>query len=335
MAAISLRRKVPSSKKTSSGTQSPRQNMKISCSPGVLAPVPATNGPCVPQQQFEPRIAVSRESSDYGTLFNDPRKVHQWAVSSANGSAPFISPELSGAVLANDGFNDLPLTGLDLDYPPDIHSALQFPMLSHSGVPGVPVTRAMTSDMFAISTGIPMARSSETMYSSDVQLMDDIHSPESHFTEPWSATDEQLGASMSVEMTYTTSADSYRHVSSDHLEEPQLQSYWIPAQLQGQDVMSCPSGYHSNDAEWSPPSSGTLDPSVSSSYSQPSFMHQHAGFLPYRPHEDINSVAPFDDYGRTGVSIDGACQYPYSSSPLETALDMSRFVSFYSSRIGA
>lgn len=335
MAAIPLRRKVPSSsKKASSGTQPPRQNMKISCPPCVLAPVSATNGPCVRQQRIDPRIALSRESSDYGTLFNDPRKVHQWAVTSANGSAPFISPELSGTVLANDGFNDLSLTGLDLDYPTDMHSALQFSMFSHSGVPDGPVTQTITSDMFDIPTGIPMARSSETMYSSDVQFMDNTHSPESYYTEPWSVTDEQLGAPMSVEMTYTTSADSYQHVSSDYLEKPQLQSYWTPAQLQGQESMSYPAGYQSNDAEWSPPSSGTMDPSVSSSYPQPSFMHQHAGSLPYGPQEDMNSIAPFDDYSRTGLSIDGPCQYPYSSSPLGTAPDVSRFVSFYFPRIG-
>jgi len=335
MAAISLRRKITtSSKKVSSGIQPPRRNMKISCPPCVSAPVSTTNGPSMPQQRTESKIALSRESSDYGTLFNDPRKVHQWAVTSANGSAPFISPELSGTVLANDGFNDLSLTGLDLNYPAEVHSALPFSMLSHSEIPDGPVLQTISSDMFDIPTGISMAHSSEIMYSSDLHFMDNTQSPESYFTEPWSVTDEQLGAPMSVEMTYTTSADSYQHVSSDYLEEPQLQSYWAPTQLHGQGSLSCPSGYHSNEAEWSPPSAGTLDPSVSSSYSQPSFMHQHAGSLPYRPIEDINSVAAFDEYGRTGIPIDGPCQYPYPSSPLETTMDVSRFVSFCSSRIG-
>lgn len=328
----------PPTKKDPSRAQPRRQNMKVSYSPCVLAPVSANSGPSGPQQRTESRVALSRESSDHGTLFTDPRKVHQWAVTSANGSASFmdsISPELSGAALAHDGFNDLSLTDLDLDYPTDMRSALQFSMLSHSGIRDGPVPQAISSDMFDIPTGNSVARSSETMFSSDMHFVDNTQSPESYLTEPWSVVDDQPGAPMSVEMTYTTSADSYQHVSSEYLEEPQLQSYWTTTQLHGQDSLTCPSGYRSNDAEWSPPSAGTMDPSVSSSYSQPSFMHQHAGSLPYRPHKDINYVAPFDDYVRTGLPFDGPCQYPYSSSPLEAAVDVSRFVLFYFSRIGA
>ena len=275
---------------------------------------------------------VPKETSDYGTLFTDPVNVHQWAgaVTDASGSLMFVDNfqlGQTGSNISNHVAREVSVDGVDRAYPPNIPSC-QFSLSSHSQISGSPVSQASASNVYDAHASENTVLSAGAMHSSNTAFIDGS-STEEYFHEPWLVIDDQLaGLPMSEDMTFTTSTDSYQHMVPDNVDDSCFQANWLSAQFQTQTPLDSSPAYHSNEVIWSPPSTGPVDPSVSSSYSQSSFMLPHgASPAVYCPPEGMSSIAPNDEYGLFVPPNGGSVQLPAFQGPYDT--DPSRFVISY------
>jgi hypothetical protein len=309
MAAQGYRKKSNTSmKKESNGALPLRRSVRPQFVHDVSGSVISASTSSVQQRHMVPRTSACENSSDYGIMCHDPQRVKEWQFTSAQVSAPFLDNHQ--AELVNTNFGDGAYNESNNDLAVDF-AAFQF--TGQYGVPDGPMPTS--NNVYNIRGGNAMTYTDESALIPDAQFMEDA-SLDNDF---WLPTDTQEAGSQptSVDMVYTTSADSYYPGSSDYFEDSQVQPYWTAS---GTKPIDCQPAFRSREADWSPPSACTNDLSVSSSYSQGSSMYPHASSPEFAILEDLGSVPPLAEFSQPGIPITGGSHH-YSYD-----LNTSRFV---------
>ena len=329
MTNIGFRRKVGSCDKKMARASLPlRQNVKPLCGSNVQDQEQTAGGSYVSQEHMGSRT-LSRDTSDYGTLFTDPVNVHQWAgaVTDASGSVMFVDSfqlDQMGSDMSNNTGGEVSMDGVFRGYPSNIPSC-QLSLSSHSLISDSPVSQAPAGDRYDAHASENTVLSAGAMHPVNIGFIDG-NLTEEYLREPWLAIDDQpSGIPMSEDMTYTTSTDSYQHMVSENVDDSCLERNWLSAQLQSQIPLDSSPVYRSTNMIWSPPSVGAMDPSVSSSYSPSSFLLPHGGSpAVYCRPDGTSSIAPNEEYSLCMPPHGGSVPFPEFQGPFDT--DPSRFV---------
>ena len=332
MANIVLRRKVNSCDKKMSRACLPlRQIVKPSCETNMQVQEQTTFGSYVPRGKTGSR-SLSRDTSEYGTLFTDPVNVHQWvgAVTDASGAVTLVENHHLDPIaseISNNTSGEVFMDGFSYGYPSNIPS-YQFSLSSDSRISDSPLSQAPASDIYDAYARENTVLPARAMQPANIGFHE-RNSSEEYIYDPWLGIgDQPSGLPMSEDMTFTTSTDSYQQMVSDNVDDSCLEGNWLPAQFHGQMPLHASPVYHPNNMIWSPPSIETMDPSVSSSYSQSSSLLPHTGSpaMYCRP-EGMNSVAPNDEYDLCGLPHSGSVQFQHVQGSYHR--DPSRFVNSY------
>ncbi|MCJ1398539.1 hypothetical protein MMC11_001739 [Xylographa trunciseda] len=330
MAAV-IRRTKPqgASKNICAGGLSLRRNIQASTSSTGMVQSSAASPSPVSQQNMKAMYTCPPEN-DYGTLFNDPQNVHQWAVSSANGSAQGtdgVYAEYSNVTYGNGGCYNASGTGRDMSYPRGSQSST-FVVL-----PPDPSTMDATSVPQTNPDGHHKARS-KVMAS----LETEARFPSSDFIdvknsmvqfpncETWVPGEIACHSSLfHADLPLDICADNYQCIASDYLEENPFPPTWPMEQSYMEE--RCSDGLVMDPSEpWSP-SAVTMDLSISSSYSQGSYGMHYDGSPPSHDSlEDLSQIVP-QGWSTSPPEIDVQTHFPYSVGSFENSSEAIRFVS--------
>ena len=278
---------------------------------------------------------TSPPENDYGTLFHDPQNVHQWAMSSANGSARVIDGMYTGCSNVNhgtDAYTNSSGTGHYLSYPNDPHSS------TFAVPPSVPSTMQAPSMCQTISDGLYEAHSAtlaafETgagFLSSD--FIDAKHSMlELPNCETWMPGDMACRSSpFPTASVQDTPGNSYQCIASEYCENTPFPAIWSEEQLSVEERFS--DGLVVDPTEAWSPSAVTMDPSVSCSCSQGSYTMQYDGCPPsFGTQEDLGQVS-HQDYSTSPLDMDIQTCFPYSVGSFGSSFDTQRLDSLTSPR---
>ena len=319
-------------RKISAGGLPLRQNIQAPVSSAAMAPICPADPVPISQQNVR-SMYTSISHNDYGTLFNDPQNVRQWAVSSANGSGQVIDdthPGFSDMNYSNDACYDSFRTGRDVRYPrasqistfsvlPSDPSMMQESSLSQAIPDGLyetcPTTvAAVVKGARFLNSDFVDARESMMDYSGcDTWIPNEIACHGSLFP---------------THVTLDSSVDTYQPVTSAYIEKSPLPATWPSEQPFVEECFSDCLNVDSSEA-WSP-SALAMDASLSSSYSQSSYTLKHdESPHSYGSQEDLGQVS-YQDYSMSPLDTDGHANFPYIMDPFENSSDSTRFVSITS-----
>ncbi|MCJ1410325.1 hypothetical protein MMC19_004410 [Ptychographa xylographoides] len=333
MPTQSYRRKQnPVNEKVRSDTLPVRPNPKALRQPTGLASCPMVNVTGVLVDEVKPLVSLPQQSNDYGTLFNDPQRVHEWCVASANGPAHVVDDLLPGHRSMSHSNNVCgdPRFSYQLGYPCGVQPSANLSDLSTKQLfPARATARALPDDRCndypefttSLLTGVMLPL--EPFYVIDGPL-----GGECLPRDIWATDDGQIPGPLNVPaMGFPTPGDIYQEPSSAILDQYPLEAIWPTAQCHGGDSSpDCPSLYPS-DSTWSAPSAVAMDPSLSSSCSQDSYvLHQAGSPTSFTSQEDLKYIISGEDCGISPLTMDGISSVPYAYGMYHNSLDTARFV---------
>ena len=273
----------------------------------------------------------SGSCTGYRTYFDDPKQVRQW-VASATGSQPStdkIYPMVPGSTQGCEASTGLYATGPDFAESPALHSSVsQISVSSYAGI-----SRFHEDDVCTASAGSAVAMAGCPLYPLDSDFNDGDLMRSQPSYDAWSVADNHSFATpAAVDMMYTTSGGMHPNMHGDYSDETGLQPYWTGVQLHEQDdVHGGRFPCSTNTLTWSPASAAAMDPSLSSSYSQSSFLPPHSGSLrSSTTQEDVLSIdldrTAEEKYRISPLTIGAPMQLASSSEGYDDHTDMTRLV---------
>ena len=283
-------------------------------------------------QQNMRTMCISPRENDYGTLFNDPQNVHQWAVSSANGLARVIDGVYTGYSNTNHGNNACQHgsgIGRHLSYPSDSHSS------NFAALPSDPSTMEAPSMCQTISGGLYEPHSTSlAAFETGVRLMssDFIEAKNSSVELPncetWIPGDIACHSSLfPTASAQDTSGNSYQCIAPEYSENTPFPAIWPQEQPSMEERFS--DGLVVDPSEAWSPSAVTMDLSISSSCSQGSYTMQYEGYPSFRTQEGL-SQASHQGYSTSPLDMEIQACFPYSVAPFESSYDTQRLDSLTS-----
>ncbi|MCJ1390558.1 hypothetical protein MMC18_003418 [Xylographa bjoerkii] len=315
-------------KQTCAGGLPLRQNIQASTSSTRMLQPSTVNSIPVSQQNMR-TMYTSAPENDYGTLFNDPQNVHQWAVSSANGSVQVtdgVPTGYSNINYGNDPCYNSSGAGRDTSYPCDLQSSTFVVLPSDSS------TMQASSVCQTIPEGFHEARSTTV-----ATLETGVRFPMSDFIdakisvvefpdcEPWIPGEVTCHRSLfPADLVLDTSVDSYQRIASDYIENIPFSATWPVEQPFMEERFS--EGLVVDPSEAWSPSAVTMDLSISSSYSQGSSTMQYDRSPPsYGSQEDLSRVV-HQGYSTSPLDNDLQAGFPYVVGSFENSSGAMRFV---------
>ena len=140
-------------------------------------------------------------------------------------------------------------------------------------------------------------------------------------------------APYSMSTACVSSPEIHPGMIAEYISDTQPQPCWDLGEARLEGNFLDHSGLQSCEMTRSPPSTVTMDFSVASSYSQDSLILQQVGSpTGFSAHEDIPGVGPCDDYGLSGLSVNGSSQLPYQHTAYGSTFHDARFVSYHIGR---
>ena len=270
----------------------------------------------------------SRHNVEHRTFFDDLNQVEQWVVSSVIGSIDNSLDVHPGTYQQNDTYNDVQTTGpgpLESSCPM-IASASHFSsMSSQNGVSGFTEGPSQESGV-AHARGF-FASDFDSIFSLDSAFPDDTYSVgDASGSDKWAASTSQPNIMRSsVDMVYTTSADSHRLMNEAYPEETDFPPYWSKSQSHGPNRPSDYSRFSATHNPWSPPAPAMV-PSDSSSYSQGSLFPHAESPTSYSTQEDLLPLDPSEGISPLTVEAPLLMSYAPYQFDSKVKLEQSRFV---------
>lgn len=334
MAAVTLRRKNNDPKRLYSGSLALRQSIKPISFPsdgisgGAVAVAVANSAP-IPQGGAMSIYLSPRHEIENSMHYNHPKNVHQWVVSSANESVQatggvshglpivdhvvdngFESTSNSHRLAFNDDFESYVSM---LDYPSGSQSFMS------QAIPDV------FCDLRTMSS--PDATTGEAYLEST--FVDDRQCTGGYLnSDSWPAVeDTYTGSLFATEVTCAAPAAPIQDMGLNDWETSHSHSAWPQAQPCSEEPPPyCPLLY-TGDRTWSNRYAATMDPSVSSSYSQGDYLLQYDGSSVSNTNlEESNSIVG-QVYTASPRTLDPSSHFTYATSAVESSMDGLRSVS--------
>ena len=290
------------------------------------------NSTSISQQNIR-TMCTSSPENDYGTLFNDPQNVHQWAVSSANGLARVTDSVCTGYPNAShddDSPAYSPGFGPHLSHPSDSHTS------TFAVFPADPSTiQAPFMCPFILEELYEPHSTSLTAFETGVRI------PSPDFIDAKNSTAEFLNGETWIPgevachsslfppaSAPNTCGDSYQRVASEYNENTPFPVIW-PDELPSMEECFSNGLVVGSSESWSP-SAVTMDFSISSSQSHGSYTVLYEGRpTSFGTQEDPNQVS-HQGYSTSSLDMDIAACFPYSVDLLEGSFDTQRLEIFTS-----
>lgn len=276
-----------------------------------------------------PTYSDPMPNTEHQTLFHDPRTVHQWAMSSATGSEPYMDNVYPIDPFRGDSVcNDLLNSGFNEPICPSAPPASDFSLLRFAKTPEDPHHRTLESDLYTANSGCAMVTDPFAAFPLDPVFDDGLSGGRTYDDKPWTVAESHMfSMPTSPDMLYPTSSEVLQALDTDYpLEDTQLHLCWSEAHSGERDSYSDgPPVYTPSRSTWSP-CAVAMDPSVSSSYSQSSLAQYTTGSpTSFTTQEEFMSPDLLDDYATPPLPIGCSTHMPYSSNTYDP-LDQARFV---------
>ena len=259
------------------------------------------NPSAIPQEQAHLMSSLTSQTVDQSTMFNDPAEVQQWVATSAKGSM----------------------------YPANPCASL--PQVGHATVlDNVSGQFSTVQGTHAISPNVPLP------YSYGTNLHGQCFNVDALATDsyPTLATEPSFGSNSpiihefaydvpsSVDMVYTTSGNSNLFVNEFYGSNGAMKEMGS----MHENGALFQNGFY-NPTAWSSPSTKSLEPSLSSSYSQGSlFPGQDNSPTSYATEDSSSSVSIHDEAFLPPSLVDYSGQTSFACAPNEMSFDVARFV---------
>ncbi|MCJ1385443.1 hypothetical protein MMC17_008566 [Xylographa soralifera] len=285
---------------------------------------PSTVNSTPVSQQNVRTLYTSPPENDYGTPFNDPQNVHQWAVSIANGSARVrdgVHTGYSNVNYGNDACYDSSGTGHHLRYPSDSHPSTFAVFPSEPSTMQAPSMRQTVSDGLydAHSTNLAAFETGIRFLSPDF-IDAKISAGEFPNCETWIPGEMTCHSSLfPTDLARGTSGDSYQSIASEYNENTPFPATWREEQLSMEEHFT--DGLIVDPSEAWSPSAVTMDLSISSSCSQGSYTMQYDGYPPsFGTQEDLSQVS-HQSYSTSPLDMDTQARFPHSVGSFENSFE--------------
>ncbi|MCJ1286861.1 hypothetical protein MMC26_006207 [Xylographa opegraphella] len=263
--------------------------------------------------------------NDYGTLFNDPENVHQWAVSSANGLARVMDGLYTGYPDASHGNDACPNssgTGHYLNYPSD-SNASTFPVLppDPSSMQASSICQNLSEGLYDADPTSLAAFETGVRFPSADFVDTKISMAEFPSCETWIPGNMAChGSLFPTASTQEPCGDDYQRISSECSENTSFPAIWQDEQPFTEEAFS--DGLVMDPSEAWSPSAVTMDLSISSSCSQGSYSMQYEGYPPsFGTQEDLSLVSHQHGYSPSPLEMDIQACFPYSVDTFENSFD--------------